>query len=58
MSIAQLEWEKTCPEIYGAVACSAPSCAPTQKLITAESGHQGTCINACISESAIAMEIL
>ena len=28
-----------CPEIYGAVGRSAPSCVPNQKSITAESGH-------------------
>ena len=48
---------KTCPEIYGALGRFAPSCAPNRKSITAESGQEGTCISACISESTIAMEI-
>ena len=46
-----------CPEIYGAVGRSAPSCVPNQKSITAESGHYDSCISACISENTIAMEI-
>ena len=53
----QSEWGKTCPEIYGALGHFVPSCAPNRKSITAESGHYGTCISACISESMIAMEI-